>query len=210
MSAHRNGGDSPQNIATAVTEISERASILVREEIELAKAELTEKGTRIAKGAVVGAVAGMFFVCALLFVLIGFAWLLYYYLPVGQFAFFWGFFAMGLILVLLGVAAGLIASRALKRGSPPVPTMAIEEAQKIRETVVPTHDAPPPGALRAPPPRAPAPVPAAPVAPAPVVAPVPPPGESVAVAPEPVPAPPEPIPAPPEPIPGPPDGGEAT
>lgn len=170
MSA-RNGGEQPQNIATAVTEISERASILVREEIELAKAELTEKGTRIAKGAVVGAVAGVFFVCALLFILIGFAWLLYFYLPVGQFAFFWGFFTMGLILIALGVAAGLIAARALKRGSPPVPTMAIEEAQKIRETVVPTHDhdGPPSSALRAPPPRPPAPVPAAapPVAPAP-------------------------------------------
>ena len=137
MSAHRNGGEPPQNIAAAVADISERASILVREEIELAKAELTEKGTKLAKGAVVGAVAGVFFVCALLFVLIGFAWLLYYYLPVGQFAFFWGFFAMGLILIVLGVAAGLIAARALKRGSPPVPTMAIEEAQKIRETVVP-------------------------------------------------------------------------
>jgi uncharacterized small protein (DUF1192 family) len=184
VSEQRNGGETPSNIATAVTEISERASILVREEIELAKAELTEKGTRIAKGAVVGAVAGVFFVCALLFVLIGLAWLLYFYLPVGQFAFFWGFFAMGLILVVLGVAAGLIAARALKRGSPPVPTMAIEEAQKIRETVVPTHDAPRPSAPSATPPWPTAPVPAAaPVAP--VVA-------------EPAPAPiPEP-PAPPE------------
>jgi hypothetical protein len=185
MSA-RNGGDPPQNIATAVTEISERASILVREEIELAKAELTEKGTKIAKGAVVGAVAGVFFVCALLFILIGCAWLLYYYLPGNQFTFFWGFFAMGLILVALGVAAGLIAARALKRGSPPVPTMAIEEAQRIRETVAPTHDGPPSSALRAPPPRASVPVPAAP-APVEPLAPVAP----VAPAPEPPPAPPE-------------------
>jgi hypothetical protein len=187
--------DPPQNIATAVTEISERASILVREEIELAKAELTEKGTRIAKGAVVGAVAGVFFVCALLFILIGFAWLLYFYLPVGQFAFFWGFFAMGLILVALGVAAGLIAARALKRGSPPVPTMAIEEAQKIRETVAPTHDGPAPSALRAPPPRPPMPVPA----PAPVAA----------APPEPAPLPPEPAPLPPDQPPLPPEPGEA-
>ena len=167
MSPQQNGGD-PQNIAAAVADISERASVLVREEIELAKAELTEKGTRIAKGAVVGAVAGVFFVCALLFILIGCAWLLYYYLPGNQFTFFWGFFAMGLILVALGVAAGLIAARALKRGTPPVPTMAIEEAQRIRETVVPTQGSPVPPAA----PRASA-------APAPAVPPTPPPGAPV-------------------------------
>ena len=163
MSAQRQGNEPPQNIAATVADISERASVLVREEIELAKAELTEKTTRIAKGAVVGVVAGVFFVTALLFILIGCAWLLYYYLPGAQFAYFWGFFAMGLILVALGVAAGLIAARALKRGSPPVPTMAIEEAQRIRETVVPTHT--PPGAPVPPVPPGP-PVPPAPAAPA--------------------------------------------
>jgi hypothetical protein len=42
---------------------------------------------------------------------------------------------MAAILVVLGVIAGLIAARAVKKGSPPVPSMAIEEARKIRETV---------------------------------------------------------------------------
>jgi hypothetical protein len=68
-------------------------------------------------------------------VLIGCAWLLYFYLPVGDFAYFWGFFAMAAILVLLGVIAVLIAAKVVKKGSPPVPSMAIEEAKKIRETV---------------------------------------------------------------------------
>jgi hypothetical protein len=125
-----------QNIATAITEVSERATLLVREEIELAKAEVTEKATKLAKGAVVGIAAGVFIVTALFFVLIGCAWLLYYELPIGNaFTYFWGFFAMALILVVLGVIAGLIAARVIKKGSPPVPSMAIEEAQKIRETV---------------------------------------------------------------------------
>jgi len=128
-------GEQPQNIATSINEISERATLLVREEIELAKAEVTEKATKLARGAVVGVAAGIFFATALLFVLIGFAWLLYYYLPGNDFTYFWGFFAMAVILVLLGVIAGLIAARALKRGSPPVPSMAIEEARRIRETV---------------------------------------------------------------------------
>ncbi|HEY4426705.1 MAG TPA: phage holin family protein [Solirubrobacteraceae bacterium] len=128
-------GDAPHSIAQSISEVSERASLLVREEIELAKAELSEKTTKLVKGAVVGAAAGVFLVMALIFVLIGCAWLLYYYLPVGDFAYFWGFFAMAVILVLLGALAGFIAARAVKRATPPVPTMAIEEARKIRETV---------------------------------------------------------------------------
>jgi hypothetical protein len=129
-------GDASKGIASAITEVSERATLLVREEIELAKAEIAEKASRLAKGAVVGVAAGIFFITALFFVLIGCAWLLYYYLPIGnQFTYFWGFFAMALILVLLGLIAGLIAARAVKRGAPPTPDMAIEEARRIRDTV---------------------------------------------------------------------------
>ena len=125
-----------KGIAATITEVSERATLLVREEIELAKAEVAEKATRLAKGAVVGVAAGIFFLTALFFVLIGCAWLLYYYLPIGnQFTYFWGFFAMALILVILGLIAGLIAARAVKRGAPPTPDMAIEEARRIRDTV---------------------------------------------------------------------------
>jgi uncharacterized membrane protein YqjE len=129
------GKDAPHNIATAITEVSERAQVLVREEIELAKAEVTEKATRLIKGAVVGVAAGVFIVMALVFALVGCAWLLYYYLPGNAYTYFWGFFAMAVILLLLGAVAGLFAAKAVKRGAPPVPSMAIEEAQKIRETV---------------------------------------------------------------------------
>ena len=83
----------------------------------------------------VGVAAGVFVFTALVFTLVGFAWLLYYYLPGATFAYYWGFFAMAIILLVLGAVAGLIAARAVKRGSPPVPSMAIEEARKIRETV---------------------------------------------------------------------------
>jgi uncharacterized membrane protein YgcG len=126
----------PQNIATAITDVSERVAVLVREEVELAKAEVSEKVSKLARGAVVAAVAGVFLVTALFFVLIGCAWLLYYYLPIGsEFTYFVGFFAMALILVVLGALAGLLAAKAVKKGAPPVPTMAIEEARLIRETM---------------------------------------------------------------------------
>jgi len=129
-------GDQPQNIATAITEVSERATLLVREEIELAKAEVSEKVSKLARGAVVAGAAGIFLVTALIFVLNGLAWLLYYELPIGgTFTYFWGFFAMALILIVLGVLAGLLAARLVRRSAPPVPDMAIAEARKIRETV---------------------------------------------------------------------------
>jgi uncharacterized membrane protein YqjE len=131
---------SSQNIARAITEVSERAQVLVREEIELAKAEISEKAGRLARGAIVGIAAGVFVLMALIFALVGCAWLLYYYLPGSTYAYFWGFFAMAVILLVLGALAGLIAARAIKRGTPPVPEMAIEEARKIKKTVSGSED----------------------------------------------------------------------
>jgi Putative Actinobacterial Holin-X, holin superfamily III len=131
----------PHNIAAAIAEVSERAQVLVREEIELAKAEVTEKATRLVKGAIVGIAAGVFVVTAIVFALVGCAWLLYYYLPGNDFTYFWGFFAMAVILLLLGVLAGALAAKAVKKGAPPTPDMAIAEAQKIKETMSKGGDA---------------------------------------------------------------------
>jgi Putative Actinobacterial Holin-X, holin superfamily III len=133
--AGASGEEVPRGIAAAVVDVSERVTLLVREEVELAKAEVAEKATKLARGAVVGVAAGVFILTALFFFLIGCAWLLYFYLPGSTFAYFWGFFAMALILLLLGLLAGMTAARAVRRGSPPTPEMAIEEARLIRETV---------------------------------------------------------------------------
>ena len=127
-------GDEPQNLAQAITEISERASLLVREEIELAKAEISTKLMRLLTGAVVGIAAGLFIVVALLFALFGLAFLFTYELFAHD-QLFWGFFIVAGGLVLLAVLSGLAAALALRRGTPPTPTMAIDEARKIRETV---------------------------------------------------------------------------
>jgi uncharacterized membrane protein YqjE len=147
------GPEAPHNIAAAIAEVSERAQVLVREEIELAKVEVTEKATKLIKGAVVGIAAGIFIAMALIFALVGCAWLLYYYLPGNNYTYFWGFFAMAVILLLLGALAGLLAAKAVKKGAPPVPTMAIDEAQKIKQTVssgsaaAPSTSTPTPGGV---------------------------------------------------------------
>jgi uncharacterized membrane protein YqjE len=134
MSDQQTSDTNTQNIATAIDEVSQRALVLVHEEIELAKAEVTEKVTKLIKGAVVGIAAGIFAVFGLVFLLHGLAWLAWFELFPDQ-QFFWGFFVVAAVLFLLGALAGFIASRALKSGSPPTPTMAIDEAKRIRETV---------------------------------------------------------------------------
>jgi len=113
----------------------------VREEIELAKAEVTEKLIKLAKGAAVGAVAGVFMLTALFLVLNGLAWFAWFELPVGSTEYYWGFFAVAATLVLLGAVAGFIAARALKAGAPPTPVMAIDEARKIKDAVAPHEGA---------------------------------------------------------------------
>jgi uncharacterized membrane protein YqjE len=138
MSDQQNSDTSSQNIAQAIQEVSDRATLLVREEIELAKAEVTEKVTKLIKGAVVGIAAGIFVVFALIYLLHGFAWLTWYELFPDQ-QYFWGFFVVAAVLLLLGALAGYIAARAFKSGAPPTPQLAIDEAKRIKETVQSPH-----------------------------------------------------------------------
>jgi VIT1/CCC1 family predicted Fe2+/Mn2+ transporter len=128
-----------QNIAQAIQEVSDRAQLLVREEIELAKAEVNAKVSKLIKGAVVGIAGGIFLIFGLFLLLDGFAWLAYWAIPFPDGQFFWGFFVVAAVLFLLGALAGLIAARAFKRGAPPTPEMAIDEAKRIRETVQSPH-----------------------------------------------------------------------
>jgi uncharacterized membrane protein YqjE len=134
MTDQQNSDTTTQNIAQAIQEISERVSLLVQEEIELAKVEVTEKITKLIRGVVVGIAAGIFVVFGLIYLLHGFAWLAWYELfPDNQF--FWGFFVVAAVLFLVGALAGYIAARAVKSGAPPTPQLAIDEAKLIKETV---------------------------------------------------------------------------
>lgn len=126
---------SPQQIAAAIQEIGDRAQLLVREEIELAKVEVTQKLAKLARGAAIGAAAGVFALGGLLLMLNGLSWLAWWLLPVGSTQIFWGFFVVAAILLLLGGVAGVMAARLLKASAPPKPELAIEEAQRIKETV---------------------------------------------------------------------------
>ena len=127
--------NSQANIIAAINEVSDKAQLLVREEIELAKAEVTEKLTTIARGAAIGVAAGVFVIAGLVLFLHGLSWLAYWLLPVPTYAYFWGFFLIAGILFVIGGIAGYLAARWLKSVQSPAPEMAIEEAKLIRETV---------------------------------------------------------------------------
>ena len=133
MSADPNH-NTPQTIGHAVAEVSEKASLLVREEIELAKTEITQKATKLGKGAAVAAIAGVFAVLGLIFLLHSLAWFFAWVFGEVNEIFF-GYLVVTGILFLFAIIAGLIGFRWIKKGSPPTPDMAIEEAKLIRETV---------------------------------------------------------------------------
>jgi uncharacterized membrane protein YqjE len=121
-----------KQLGEIVADVSSKASLLVREEIELAKAEVAQKAKRLGIGAGLLAVAGLFMFFFLIFLLHMLAW---------GFADWFNFkpwVGYAIVCVLLLVFAGLlalIARRAFKKGSPPVPKMAIEEAKKTREAI---------------------------------------------------------------------------
>jgi uncharacterized membrane protein YqjE len=119
-----------KSVGQLVFDVSERTSNLVREEIELAKAEVREKVNQLVRGSVVGVVAAVFLFFSLILLMEGVAWLL------NDLVFdnFWlGFFVEAGLFILIGVIAVLIAVRAFKKGAPPTPDQAIEEAKLTRE-----------------------------------------------------------------------------
>lgn len=122
-------------LGEAVQEVADRVTLLVREEIELAKAEVMEKVTSLLKGIAIGLAAAVFAFFGLFVLLEGFSWFAFWAIPVPRNQIFWGFFIVAGLLFLLGGLAGYLAARAVKAGSPPKPDMAIEEAKRIRETV---------------------------------------------------------------------------
>ena len=124
-------GSADKSIGDIVGDVSEKASLLVREEIELAKAEIQTKVSSLAKGAGVAAAAGVFLVFALVMFLHALAWFFNDLLDVST-AIWAGFLIVFGILLLLAAIAGFLAFRFFKKGSPPTPELAIEEAKRTR------------------------------------------------------------------------------
>ena len=130
---HDSAQRDPRSVAEMAVDVSERVSFLVREEIELAKAEVTEKATSLIKGSVVGIAAGVFVLLGLAMLMHAIAWLL-------NDLFFgdtvWlGFLVEATLWFVVAGIAGLVAYKAVKAGAPPTPDMAIEEGKEIKEAL---------------------------------------------------------------------------
>ena len=118
-----------ENLAQAVTDVSERVTVLVREEIELAKAEIRQRFVSLRLGVVGFALAAVLALLAIPFGLLAAAWGLNSALN----SLWLGFVIVLGILVLLLLLSALFGYRKIKKGT--APTMAVDEAKKIRATV---------------------------------------------------------------------------
>jgi cobalamin biosynthesis protein CobD/CbiB len=110
---------SNKSLGDLVSDVSIQTSSLVREKVN-----------ELVKGSVVGIAAGTFAFLALILIMHGIAWLL-------NDLFFdsnwWlGFFVEALIFLIVAGIAGMIAAKAFKKGAPPTPDLAIEEAKRTR------------------------------------------------------------------------------
>jgi uncharacterized membrane protein YqjE len=119
-----------RGLGAAVKEISGHASTLVKLEAELARLELARKLARLRSAAIAGAVAavlalfglGIALAAAVLGLVEAFpAWLAALIVAGG--------------VLLAAALLGVVALRAFKRGSPPVPERAIREAKRTREAI---------------------------------------------------------------------------
>jgi hypothetical protein len=118
----------------ALADVSERTTLIVREEIELAKAELGDKMGKLAKAAAGGAFAGVFVVTGLLFGLHAGAWGISKALN-NQNAVWVGYLITAGLFFIIAALITLLVIRWVKKGTPPTPQMAIDEAKLVRETL---------------------------------------------------------------------------
>ena len=117
-------------VGAAAKQVAEHASALAKLELELAGLELKQKAGAVGAGVGIGVGAAVMAVYAVGFLLATIAAALAIVLDT------W----LALLLVTLGllvIAAilGLVAVRLLKRGTPPVPELAIQEAKLTSEAL---------------------------------------------------------------------------
>ncbi len=121
-----------KSVGELVIDISEKTSSLIREEIELARTEITEKLTVLVRGGVVGLVAGIFLIGFLVMLMHALAW---FFAEVIFGDTVWlGFLLEAVIWLAIAAGAGLFAYRQFQDAAPPTPDLAIEEAKLTKET----------------------------------------------------------------------------
>ena len=127
--------EAPSDLGAAVAQVTEISQRIIQQEIELAKAEISEKATKLAKGAAVGAAAGVFAVFGLIYLLHSLSWGLWKLIDGDGNNYWLGFLITAVIIFVLAAIAGFLAYKFIKGGAPPTPQMAIDEGKKVRATI---------------------------------------------------------------------------
>lgn len=118
------------SIGTAAKNVAERASSIVRLEIELAALELKRKASALGIGAGLGVAAALLLLYVIGFALASIAAGLATAMPM------WAALLIVAAVLLLGVAIlGVLAMQKIEKGTPPVPEQAIEEARLTTEAL---------------------------------------------------------------------------
>jgi len=123
-------GSGEKSLGEIIADVTQKLQLLVREEIELAKVEVTTKAKKLGTGIGMASAAlvtllffSIFFFIARAELLNDLFWDDYPWAGYGVVA------ALFLILTIVLVVVGL---RLIKKGSPPAPEMAIEEAKATK------------------------------------------------------------------------------
>jgi uncharacterized membrane protein YqjE len=131
-----NGSTAEKSLGDVVNDVSTKASLLVREEIELAKTEIAGKAKSLAKGSAVAIIAGVMAVFALIYFFAALAWFLNDLFDTVTTSPWIGFLIVFAVLIVFAGLAGLLGVRWIKKGAPPTPDLAIEEAKRTRAEIL--------------------------------------------------------------------------
>ena len=136
MSTTSENGTADKSLGDVVGDVSTKASLLIREEIELAKTEIAEKAKSLAKGSAVAAIAGVMAVFALIYFFAALAWFFNDLFNTVTTSPWIGFIIVFGILIAFAGVAGMLGLRWIKKGAPPTPDLAIEEAKRTRAEIL--------------------------------------------------------------------------
>jgi putative superfamily III holin-X len=129
---HTHGSDAQANggVGGAAKTVAEHASAIARLEVELATLELKSKVTALGIGIGMGVGAGIFALYGLWFVFATIAAALATFLSTWL-----SLLIVTVLLFVLAAVFGLIARARIRKGTPPVPEQAIEEAKLTTEAI---------------------------------------------------------------------------
>ncbi len=114
-------------IGSAAKQVAEQASALARLELELAALELKRKAAALGLGIGMGLGAAVFGLMALGFMFATVAAALATFLPTWL-----SLLVVTVFLLLVAAVLGMVALRSVRKGVPPVPKQAIEEAKRTQ------------------------------------------------------------------------------